>query len=342
MLKKYKLLTIKITIAIILLVTAIMLYVYVESINAVVNLLIISSIFAYTLKPLRDYLCNKTKISHKKSSIVIILAFILFFVGLLYYIVPIIIKESGNFGVMLDSIEIYILDIASKFKIDKLPIFETLYIQTGEKVNMVLSNLSKNLIDNIISIMENVVGLAVVPITTYYLLADGEYLYNKVLLILPTDKRVLVKRINSNIDKILSRYIISQLLLCLIIGILTFILLVVLKIKFPVVLSLINAFANIIPYFGPVIGGAPIVFIALSGSVTKAVIAGIGVLLIQQVEGNFLAPKITGDSTNMHPIVIIILLILGEKLGGVVGMVLSIPIAVIIKVVYDDMDYYLF
>lgn len=342
MLKKYKLLTIKITIAIILLVTAIMLYVYVESINAVVDLLIISSIFAYTLKPLRDYLCNKTKISHKKSSIVIILAFILFFVGLLYYIVPIIIKESGNFGVMLDSIEIYILDIASKFKIDKLPIFETLYIQTGEKVNMVLSNLSKNLIDNIISIMENVVGLAVVPITTYYLLADGEYLYNKVLLILPTDKRVLVKRINSNIDKILSRYIISQLLLCLIIGILTFILLVVLKIKFPVVLSLINAFANIIPYFGPVIGGAPIVFIALSGSVTKAVIAGIGVLLIQQVEGNFLAPKITGDSTNMHPIVIIILLILGEKLGGVVGMVLSIPIAVIIKVVYDDMDYYLF
>ena len=44
----------------------------------------------------------------------------------------------------------------------------------------------------------------------------------------------------------------------------------------------------------------------------------------------------------MHPIIIIILLILGEKMGGVIGMVLSVPIAVIIKVVYDDIDYYLF
>ena len=123
---------------------------------------------------------------------------------------------------------------------------------------------------------------------------------------------------------------------------LSFILLLVLRIKFPLVLSIINSIANIIPYFGPIIGGVPIIFMAITGSVTKGLLAVIGVFLIQQVEGNFLAPKITGDSTNMHPIIIIILLILGEKMGGVIGMILVVPIAVIIKVIYDDIDYYLF
>ncbi len=189
---------------------------------------------------------------------------------------------------------------------------------------------------------ENIVALAVVPITIYYLLADGDLIYKKLLLIFPTDKRILIKNINNNIDKILSRYILSQLLLSLIIGALSFVLLLVLRIKFPLVLSIINAIANIIPYFGAIIGGVPIIFMALTGSVTKGILAAIGVFLIQQVEGNFLAPKITGDSTNMHPIIIIILLILGEKIGGVIGMVLIVPIAVIIKVVYDDIDYYLF
>ncbi|CUN48546.1 AI-2E family transporter [Clostridium disporicum] len=342
MFKKYKGLIIKLIISIIIAISIVMIYAFVEPIRAVTNLLIISIVIAYTLKPLRNYFCEKLHISYKKSSLLIILLLLLSFVGLIYCIVPTMLNESGNFGVMLDSIEEYILSLAARFKLDRLPIFETIYIQIGEKINMILSNTSTHLVDNLIDMGENLVTLAIVPITTYYFLADSKLIYNKLLLVLPTDKRVIVKNINKNIDKILSRYILSQLLLCLIIGVLSFILLLILRVKFPLVLSIINAVANIIPYFGPIIGGVPIIFIALTGSVTKGIIAAIGVILIQQVEGNFLAPKITGDSTNMHPIIIIILLVLGDKIGGVIGMVLIVPIAVIIKVIYDDIDYYLF
>lgn len=342
MFKKYKGLIVKLIISIIIAISIVMIYAFVEPIRAVTNLLIISIVIAYTLKPLRNYFCEKLNISYKKSSLLIILLLLLSFVGLIYCIVPTMLNESGNFGVMLDSIEEYILSLAARFKLDRLPIFETIYIQIGEKINMILSNTSTHLVDNLIDMGENLVTLAIVPITTYYFLADSKLIYNKLLLVLPTDKRVIVKNINKNIDKILSRYILSQLLLCLIIGVLSFILLLILRVKFPLVLSIINAVANIIPYFGPIIGGVPIIFIALTGSVTKGIIAAIGVILIQQVEGNFLAPKITGDSTNMHPIIIIILLVLGDKIGGVIGMVLIVPIAVIIKVIYDDIDYYLF
>lgn len=342
MFKKYKGLIVKLIISIVIAISIVMIYAFVEPIRAVTNLLIISIVIAYTLKPLRNYFCEKLHISYKKSSLLIILLLLLSFVGLIYCIVPTMLNESGNFGVMLDSIEEYILSLAARFKLDRLPIFETIYIQIGEKINMILSNTSTHLVDNLIDMVENLVTLAIVPITTYYFLADSKLIYNKLLLVLPTDKRVIVKNINKNIDKILSRYILSQLLLCLIIGVLSFILLLILRVKFPLVLSIINAVANIIPYFGPIIGGVPIIFIALTGSVTKGIIAAIGVILIQQVEGNFLAPKITGDSTNMHPIIIIILLVLGDKIGGVIGMVLIVPIAVIIKVIYDDIDYYLF
>ena len=342
MFKKYKGLIVKLIISIVIAISIVMIYAFVEPIRAVTNLLIISIVIAYTLKPLRNYFCEKLHISYKKSSLLIILLLLLSFVGLIYCIVPTMLNESGNFGVMLDSIEEYILSLAARFKLDRLPIFETIYIQIGEKINMILSNTSTHLVDNLIDMGENLVTLAIVPITTYYFLADSKLIYNKLLLVLPTDKRVIVKNINKNIDKILSRYILSQLLLCLIIGVLSFILLLILRVKFPLVLSIINAVANIIPYFGPIIGGVPIIFIALTGSVTKGIIAAIGVILIQQVEGNFLAPKITGDSTNMHPIIIIILLVLGDKVGGVIGMVLIVPIAVIIKVIYDDIDYYLF
>lgn len=342
MFKKYKGLIVKLIISIVIAISIVMIYAFVEPIRAVTDLLIISIVIAYTLKPLRNYFCEKLHISYKKSSLLIILLLLLSFVGLIYCIVPTMLNESGNFGVMLDSIEEYILSLAARFKLDRLPIFETIYIQIGEKINMILSNTSTHLVDNLIDMGENLVTLAIVPITTYYFLADSKLIYNKLLLVLPTDKRVIVKNINKNIDKILSRYILSQLLLCLIIGVLSFILLLILRVKFPLVLSIINAVANIIPYFGPIIGGVPIIFIALTGSVTKGIIAAIGVILIQQVEGNFLAPKITGDSTNMHPIIIIILLVLGDKIGGVIGMVLIVPIAVIIKVIYDDIDYYLF
>ncbi|HBC96076.1 MAG TPA: AI-2E family transporter, partial [Clostridium sp.] len=57
---------------------------------------------------------------------------------------------------------------------------------------------------------------------------------------------------------------------------------------------------------------------------------------------NILSPKVTGDSISMHPLVIILLLIIGGKAAGFVGMVLAVPLGAIVKIVYEDLNYYLF
>jgi predicted PurR-regulated permease PerM len=195
---------------------------------------------------------------------------------------------------------------------------------------------------SILSLGENMLSLAVVPLVVYYFLADSDIIFNRTLVIFPSNSRNMIKRIIGDIDKILGRYIISQFVLCGIIGILTFIVLIALHVDFPIILSVLNALFNIIPYFGPLFGAIPAVLVALLFSTKTALWTAALLYIIQQIEGNIISPKITGDSVSMHPLVVIILLIVGGKLGGFLGMVLAVPIGVVIKIIYEDLNYYLF
>ena len=190
-----------------------LIYIKIAPVKTLVDILVISFIFAYGLKPISNNISEKFNLKKRTSSIIIIIVIVVVTVMLLYLMIPAIIKESSNFGAMMDNIELYINDIARKLKIDDLPIFNSLYMQINEKINIFLGGFSNNFLENIISASENIISCAIIPIVTYYFLVDGELIYNKILLILPTQKRIVAKKILSNIDKILSRYIISQLFL---------------------------------------------------------------------------------------------------------------------------------
>jgi predicted PurR-regulated permease PerM len=328
----------------ILLLVAITIYVYikVETISSIINILLTGIILAYALKPITNMLSEKCKMSQRISSISILVLILIILIIIGYSLIPAIFKESSNIGNILDNMDTYAEKMLKKLKINNMQTFEIIYKQISEKINISIRQFSVKFLDYLINFFESLVSLAIVPIVTYYFLVDGENLYNKILLILPTEKRIVAKRIMIHIDKVLSRYIVSQLLLSLIICIFTSIILFLLDVKFSIILGIFNGVLNIIPYFGPIIGAIPPVFIALMDSPEKAIWTVLAMGIIQQVEGNILSPKITADSTNMHPIMIIILLLIGEKMGGFIGMVVIVPIAVIIKVIYDDLNDYLF
>lgn len=329
---------------IIILVLLLITYIYLKSkiVSSVINILFISFILSYSLKPIINYIKDKFRISKKMSSIIVLLIIIFTLISIIYMFVPALLRESNSIGNILDGIDKYAMEIAKKMKINDIEFFKRIYIQISEKLNIFFREFSENILDNLITYFENIISLAILPIVTYYFLVDGEIIYNKLLLILPTKNRVITKKILGNIDKVLSRYIISQLILCFIVGILTLITLFFLDVKFFLLLALINGIFNIIPYFGPILGSIPAIIVAFIDDPKKGLFTLIFMFLIQQVEGDIIAPKITGDSTNMHPIVIIILLLIGEKFGGMIGMIIIVPIGVIIKVIYDDINEYLF
>ena len=115
MIKKYKSIFIKVLLVIVL-IGIITIYFLSDSISSVVNLIVVSFIISYAIRPIRDYFCDRFKLSKRISSLIIIFLTVALFGAIVYFIVPTIINESRNFGAMLDSIEEYLIDISNKFK----------------------------------------------------------------------------------------------------------------------------------------------------------------------------------------------------------------------------------
>lgn len=309
-------------------------------IKDVVSMIFISFLLSYVLKPIQEFLYKKG-INKKASAIILILSIIGIIAGFVIYFVPIVLKEGEHFYESLEDIKNSMSYMYSTL-MEKNKFFMYLNGELEYRVRSFTNSLLLKVLDGVVSFGENVLSFAVVPVLSYYFLGEGEFFYNKFMLLIPRTKRTATRNIFNDIDKILSRYVASQFLLSILIGGLTFIVLISLKVDFPIILSVINGIANIIPYFGPIIGAVPPILMALLISPSKALWVTILLLIIQQIEGNILSPKIIGDSISMHPIIVIILLILGGKIGGFTGMVLAVPLGVVIKIIYEDVNYYLF
>lgn len=325
----------------ILVILAILIVFYIPVLKEALLLIIISFIIAYAFKP---FFLKFTSIgvNRQMSALIILSVIIIFFVAIFAILVPAIVKEASNFENTLNNITKYINHYYEKHKAltngTTKNIINSIYSTLTRKIESTFSSS----MSNISNIGSKLLYISVIPIIIYYLLADGEKINNKVILIFPIKTRNIVKRVASDIDKTLNRYIISQFILSILMTVFTFIILIVLKVNFPLTLSIINGVFNVIPYFGPILGGLPAIIMALLKSPQTAIWAFLLISLLQQIEGNIISPKITGDSVDMHPLWVIVLVIIGEKVMGFWGMLLAIPIGVIFKIIYDDIIYYMY
>ncbi|NFI83470.1 AI-2E family transporter [Clostridium botulinum] len=308
----------------------------------ILSLFFISFVIYYVLKPIHTFLKQKG-INEKFSALLLVVTLIMIIGVFIISIIPAIIKEGYNITSSVGYIQKYIDYIYNKINLlNNNKILGGILNKVNGEIENYTVSIGENILNKFVGLGENILDYAVIPIIVYYFLAAGDKIIQKFFIIFPVKIRGMVKNVLEDIDKILARYIISQIILCLIITILTFLVLIGLGIKLPILLSLINGFFNIIPYFGPVIGSLPAILIAFTKSPKTALWALILLYFIQQIEGDILSPKITGDSVDMHPLTVILLLLIGGKIYGFAGMVLAIPIGVIMKIIYEDLNYYLF
>lgn len=145
-------------------------------------------------------------------------------------------------------------------------------------------------------------------------------------------------RIVVGIDRGLSGVIRGQLLICIINGVLTYIGLMIFHVKYPLLLGGIAAIMSLVPIFGSILSSVPIVAVALVSSGTFDLRQGVFVLLwiigIHLVESNFLNPKIMGNASKIHPVLVVFALIAGEHSYGLVGALFAVPVASIIQTIF--------
>ena len=332
----------KITSVLIIIFIIVFLSLYISIIRELLYLLLFSFIISYTIKPLYKKLI-KNKFNAKAAAAILIFLIVAIIIFTLLFIIPSLFKESLDTNALVEKAQSMNEMFYSKIK----PIKNNKVIyQILENFNAMIENqiilASTNFFNSALKLGENIVAAAVIPVITYYFLTDGNKIGNILLLVFPASMRNEIKKICFDIDRELGRYILSQFLLCIIIGIITFFILISYHVDFPVVLSILNAFLNIIPYFGPVFGAVPAIIVAFIQSPETALWVLVWFIILQQIEGNIISPSITGDSVNIHPLVVIILVIAGGKAAGFLGMILAVPLGVMLKVILEDLSYYLF
>lgn len=138
-------------------------------------------------------------------------------------------------------------------------------------------------------------------------------------------------------NRIFFKFISSQLLDAVIVGILVTIAMSVIGVKYAVLLGFMIGLFNIIPYFGAIVAVAISVLITIiTGGLSQALIMAIVVIILQQIDSNVINPKIIGNSLEISPLLVIFAVTIGGAYFGVLGMFLAVPIAAVLKIVVND------
>lgn len=195
-----------------------------------------------------------------------------------------------------------------------------------------LDNLLARVLDVLMGILNLVLLVAIIPFIAFYMLKDFDLMKKAAWYLTPKKWRqdgILFLR---DVDKSLGSYIRGQLLVCVVIGSLSALLFWFIDMKYPLLLGFIVGITNIIPYFGPIIGAVPAVIIAATISLRMVIFSLIIIVVLQFIEGNILSPLIVGKSLHMHPLMIMLALIAGGEVGGIMGLILAVPILAVLKV----------
>jgi predicted PurR-regulated permease PerM len=195
-----------------------------------------------------------------------------------------------------------------------------------------LDSLLTIIIDMLLNFLNSALFIMIIPFIAFYMLKDFQLIKRAVWYLTPKKWRKQGTRFLKDVDISLGSYIRGQLLVCVIIGSLSTILFWAFHLKYPLLLGLIIGATNVIPYFGPIIGAVPAVIIAATSGVKLVFITIIIVFGLQFLEGNILSPYIVGKSLHMHPLMIMLALTAGGEIGGILGMIMAVPVLVIIKV----------
>lgn len=194
-----------------------------------------------------------------------------------------------------------------------------------------------NLVISSIDIVKNLVGLLIVPFLTFYFLKDWRELRAMLIHFFTYQDQPRAAQVLDKIGLTLANYV-NGLGKCSLISAFCITLgTAYLGIDFPLVLGFWALLAETVPVVGPMLGAVPAIFIALGQSSSTAIQVALFYIIYYQIDANFIMPKIMGEKIDLHPVIILLSLLLGGKLFGILGMIFSVPVAVVYRVLYREL-----
>ncbi len=183
-----------------------------------------------------------------------------------------------------------------------------------------------------VSIFSNIFDIFAVLIFAFYFLLMREKLDDHLGFFFGEEKRQEIARLINILEKRLGSWARGELMLMALVGTFTYLGLLILGIPFALPLALLAGVLEIIPYIGPIIAAIPAVLVGLSISPLMGLAVASLAFLIQQFENYLFVPKVMEKSVGVSPIITLVALVIGLRLAGVVGIIVSVPLVITLQV----------
>ena len=293
-------------------------------------------VIAYLLAPLVDQL-ERRRVNRVAAILLLYVVLAALLVLLLVCVVPFTIAELEALADMVPTYTKEVADWLNKmqrfYSRAALPAgLRQVVDETISRVEETVLSYIRSVAEFAVSLFSHALAIIIAPILAFYMLRDLALIKKAFTDLLPVSAGRDIVYLSQELDGVLGGFIRGHLLVSLIVGLLSFVGLTVLKIDFALLIGIVAGIFDIIPYFGPVIGALPAVIIAVLESPLKALYVAILFLIIHQLESTIISPKILGERVGLHPLTVIFAILVGGQLAGIVGVLLAVPLAAVLKV----------
>ena len=301
--------------------------------------------YKYIEKNLAKYL-KSPKITKLISITISYLLLVSIFIFIFFAIIPQlyinVVQFLNNVSNYTDRFFIWSKTLERNFKLDLIPndylnnIIKSLPNLAEKAMQFFIPNIVNFTRNFAVGIYNWIIGL----IISFYLIGSKDKLINqiKILASVYIPKKILMRilKITKLTHVTFGKFIVGKIIDSIIIGVLCFIGISILKIPYTLLISAIVAVTNIIPFFGPFIGAVPCIVVLLIINPLKAIWFAIFILILQQIDGNIIGPKILGNTVGISGLWIMFSVIIGGGLFGVTGMVIGVPIFAVIYTIISE------
>jgi len=308
--------------------------------------LVIALLLAFILDPIVDFLTERLHLSRGLATGLIFLALITGLLGVVAAPVTVVpsIQRAVN-SVQIDFIRV-ITDISDflerpveiwEYSLDLSDVFE----EVNAMLRSFVSSVAQGTIDVVFDLASGAFWLIIILMITFYLVKDADRFIEQLDDLAPPDYRDDFVRLRQQITDVWNAFLRGQLLLGGAMILITTVVCTVIGLPYALVMGLIAGVMEFVPNLGPIIALIPAALVALfqgssflplSNFWFAVLVIGL-YIVIQQVEGNVLVPRILGRSLNLHPLVVLISIIVGGSLAGILGMLLAAPVLATLRVV---------
>lgn len=193
-----------------------------------------------------------------------------------------------------------------------------------------------NFFGGIVAFLGGIFSTIIILIITYYLSLYDQRMKRRLRMLFPAKYQPYFTHLVARMQDKIGLWLRGQLVLGLIIFLMALIGLSLLGVKYVWVLALLSGISEIIPYFGPIIGGGPAVFIAFTQSPALGLATLVLFFFIHQSENYLIVPKVMQKAVGLNPVIIIVAMLIGAQVAGIFGIILAVPVATALNILISD------